>query len=732
MDEPKKTPKSFLGGGDSPTNFFRSSQGVSIETAPQNDEIVSLEENSDVTQQNLEQQGLVSYIEGRFQRARDRRRQDEMRWLDCYRNFRGIYDENVTNFAPTQKSRAFIKITKTKVLAAYAQIMEVIFSGNKFPIGVEPTPVPEGIEEAVHVEPDPNKAPPQSPMGPQKSATTSRPEISERLGALKELLEPVKDKVQPGYGKSETAITFEPAREAAKKLEKLMHDQLLEAGADKSLRHSIFEMPLFGHCVFKGPFAKDKEYARWEKGPDGKGIYKPTIKTIADFEHVSIWDCYPDPDARSIDQCEDFIQRHKLNKSQLRALKKRPHFREESIENAIADDFNYQPQYWEAALSDYKNEDTIERFEVLEYWGVVDANFEDFTDEKFMKIFKDKLKDTDQVQINAWICNGHLLRLVLNPFTPARIPYHAVPYELNPYSFFGVGVAENMTDTQAMMNGSIRMAVDNAALSSNVIFEVNESLLSSGQDFSLYPGKIFKTDNIGTNQKAINVNKIDNVTQETLMMFDKARQLADEATGIPSYSHGQGGVQGIGRTASGMSMLMGAAAQNIKTVVKNIDDYLLVPVGKSLFMFNMQFNFDEDFVGDLDIVARGTESLMRNEVRSQKLLQFMQLTANPMDAPFVKRDVVLRELAESLDLKPEQIVNDLREAGIRAIQMRDLMMAQGIDPNSQGGQANTPGGGALPSTDDPTGTGGGNIAPGNAPTPQEPGHTGTLSPSKAN
>ena len=177
-----------------------------------------------------------------------------------------------------------------------------------------------------------------------------------------------------------------------------------------------------------------------------------------------------------------------------------------------------------------------------------------------------------------------------------------------------------------------------------------------------------------------------------------------------------------------MSMLMGAAAQNIKTVVKNIDDYLLVPVGKSLFMFNMQFNFDEDFVGDLDIVARGTESLMRNEVRSQKLLQFMQLTANPI----VKRDVVLRELAESLDLKPEQIVNDLREAGIRAIQMRDLMMAQGIDPNSQGGQANTPGGGALPSTDDPTGTGGGNIAPGNAPTPQEPGHTGTLSPSKAN
>ena len=49
---------------------------------------------------------------------------------------------------------------------------------------------------------------------------------------------------------------------------------------------------------------------------------------------------------------------------------------------------------------------------------------------------------------------------------------------------------------------------------------------------------------------------------------------------------------GVGRTASGMSMLMGAAAVNIKAVVRNIDDYLLAPLGKALFAFNMQFNFD--------------------------------------------------------------------------------------------------------------------------------------------
>ena len=44
------------------------------------------------------------------------------------------------------------------------------------------------------------------------------------------------------------------------------------------------------------------------------------------------------------------------------------------------------------------------------------------------------------------------------------------PYELNPYSFFGVGIAENMDDTQTLMNGFMRMAVDNAVLSGNLTY----------------------------------------------------------------------------------------------------------------------------------------------------------------------------------------------------------------------------------------------------------------------
>jgi hypothetical protein len=412
---------------------------------------------------------------------------------------------------------------------------------------------------------------------------------------------------------------------------------------------------------------------------------------------------------------EYFIQRHRMSKSQLRGLKKRPFFRGASIDLAITQGDSYQEEYWETVLRDEKSEPGSERFEVLEYWGLIDSDVEDLTGIDMPKEFK----GMDEVQVNAWICNGQLLRLVYNPYTPVRIPYYIAPYEINPYSIFGIGVGENMADTQLLMNGFMRMAVDNGVLSSNIIFEINETNMKPGQDFEIYPGKTFITQ--GQVGQSIFANKFPNVTQECMLLFDKARQLADEATGMPSYSHGMSGVMSTGRTAAGMSMLMGAADKNIKAVIRNIDDYLLMPLGKALYAFNMQFNFQEDFVGDLDIVALGTDSLMRNEVRSQKILQFLQVTGNPMDAPWTKRNYLLQELAKSMDLDAEKAVADQGEAMINAEIMKQLSIAQGV-PQEMSPEGANPA--AAPGVGDPTGNGGGNIQPGAAQAPGEQGFTG--------
>jgi hypothetical protein len=535
---------------------------------------------------------------------------------------------------------------------------------------------------------------------------TARPELLDTAGVYKDKLDPVEDVIQEGGGNTPTSATFEPAKKAAQNMEKLIHSQLEETDADKHLRSVAFECALFGTGIIKGPFAFDKEYPSW----DDEGKYDPQYKTIPKIESVSIWDLYPDPDARSMHDAEYVIQRHRMSRTQIRALKNRPFFREESIELAIEFGADYTQQYWEEILEDNNSQSDIERYQVLEYWGVVDKDTAEAADLDI----PEELEDRDEIQINAWICNGQILRLVMNPFTPNRIPFSSVPYEINPYGFFGIGVAENMTDTQLLMNGFMRMAVDNAALSGNLLVEIDETNLVPGQDLEIYPGKIFRRQ-AGAPGQAIFSTSFKNVSQELIMMFDKARQLADESTGMPSFAHGSTGVTGVGRTASGMSMLMGAAAQNIKSVVKNVDDYLLAPLGRALFAFNMQFNYSEDIKGDLDVVARGTESLMRNEIRSQRLIQFMQLAANPSMAPFVKFDYVLREIAASMDLDEDYILNDPREAALQAKLMAE-MAALMPQPEPAPQQA--------PQAPDPTNNGGGQAVPGNAPEPGAPGFTG--------
>jgi hypothetical protein len=170
---------------------------------------------------------------------------------------------------------------------------------------------------------------------------------------------------------------------------------------------------------------------------------------------------------------------------------------------------------------------------------------------------------------------------------------------------------------------------------------------------------------------------------------------------------------GVGRTASGISMLMGAASGGIKNVIKNIDDYLLRPLGEGLFRFNMQFDFDPEMRGDLEVKARGTESLMANEVRSQRLMQFLQVSSNPALAPFAKFQYIIREIAKSLDLDPDKVTNNMNEAALQA----ELMKGMQAEQAPEGAPA-----GANPM--DTSGAGGGNIGVGQAPTPQEQGFTG--------
>ena len=691
---------------------------------------------------------LVGIVKSRFSVAEDARRSDEARWLRAYENYRGLYNKSI-KFRDSEKSRIFVKITKTKVLAAFGQLVDVIFGTGKFPIGIAETKIPEGELANAHLDTQTGAPGIESTMGGgelpddignrienpydvgyEGDGKVLKPGATFQKGIFEESLEDkVEDQLVEGFSPIPTALEISPAQRAARRMEKLIHDQIDESKGSSEIRNALLESSLLGTGIVKGPFNYNKKLHKWETDEDGERTYNPLEVRVPRIEFVSCWDFYPDPAATSIEECEYVIHRHKLNKSQLRQLRNMPYFDEDAIRNCIQMGANYEEKSFESQLKDdaRSDEEYQTNFEVFEYWGIMDA---EYAREVGIEI-DDDIDDLDEVQINAWVCGNSLLRAVINPFTPYRLPYHAFPYERNPYNFFGIGVAENMDDSQQIMNGHARMAVDNLAMAGSLVFDVDESALVGGQSMEIYPGKIFRRQ-AGMPGQAIHGLKFPNTAPENMMMFDKFRQLADEQTGIPSYSHGQTGVQSMTRTASGMSMLLGASSLNIKTVVKNLDDFLLRPLGEAFFQWNMQF-FEGglDVKGDLEVKATGTNSLMQKEVRSQRLTTFLQTVQNPAVAPFVKISKLISELAYSLDLDPDEILNDPEEAAIMAqiIGMQNVGQTTGEEaqPNSQqpGGMGSLAGTPAQPQDLGPTGTGGGNIGIGNVPVAGESEFSGT-------
>lgn len=639
---------------------------------------------------------LLMDIKGKQVAASNARSAKEGQWRNNLLQFRG---QDISKFRESEHTDVSMRTTTVKVKAALAQIIEAVLSNGKFPLTIKETLVPEGVYEFAHIheggeqpeEPEAEAAPEPyvSSMGFEGDGMQLKKGASfAMMGKMFEGIEEdqIPDTVMEGHG-LQGEPTIAPAKEAAKNMEKAILDQLDASRANAHLNSSVFEACILGTGAFKGPFNEYKTIPHWEKDENGKRTYKPKTVLCPKVSFTSIWDLYIDPSCSTdVRDAEWVIERHKMNMVEVRQLKERPLFKKEAVDALI----KAGPNYTEFDSKDAEREDkdlnaSVSRqstlWEVWEYWGYMST---DKLTDYGLKVPEDA---GDYVQVNVWYSGDYVLRVTLNPFQPARIPYYVFPYERDPYSIYGTGVPEAMADQQKLLNGFLRMAVDNLALAGNLVFDVDETSLAPGQPMEIAPGQIFRR-TAGAPGQAIYGIKFPSTANENLQMLNAVRQHADEATGIPSVAHGQTGISGTGRTAAGMSMLLNNASLNIKTAVRNIDENLIAPLGQALFAWNMQFNGEKhpEIEGDLEILATGASHLEMKDVEAQRLQTFLQLSANPAIAPLIRLPTIVKRLAQVMDMQPEDILNSPEEAQFYA----QLMGAQGMQQTSSPGEAPAP------------------------------------------
>lgn len=555
-----------------------------------------------------------------FAEAEAKRRTTEDRWLQDLRQYKGKYDPEVLSAIGVTRSRAFVRKTRVKVKTVDSRVEDLLFpSGNEKNWEIDSTPVPSL--------PDHLKA-----------------QVIDRLTQMSQ-----------GQPLPKAVIDEEmlkASKAASKKMAKVIDDQLTEVSYKAVCKQAIHSGNLFGTGIVKGPLVERRVRSTFVY-ENNKWVEKTEAYVVPFVDYVPLWRFYPDMSAETLDKCRYVYERHQMTRSDLTELAERKSFNRSEILNYVKSSPRGQVslKYIDNELKSIGEREesatTDGRYEILERWGWLSG-------EELaaigVKVEQDRIHES--FFSNVWLLpNGAVIKAVLQPINGVTWPYHIYYLDKDETSIFGEGMAAITRDDQTMLNAATRMMLDNAAITSGPMVEVNLALLANMDDpTEMAPWKVFLRNSSQPGSIAVRPIELPANLQNLSGLADRFENNIDEVSAVPRYMTGENVSSGAAGTASGMSMLMGAANIMIKDLIGNFDDGVTTPFIRALYRWNMQFHPDNSIKGDFDVKARGTSSLVAREVRAQQLDNFSAMVANPMDAPFIKRDKLLRQRAEAHEL----------------------------------------------------------------------------------
>ena len=500
------------------------------------------------------------------------------------------------------------------------------------------------------------------------------------------------------------------ARDRAKTAARHIDDRLLQGSFYDALSEFLIDLPIFPYAVLKGPVFMNHRALTWV---EGKAVMETEPRMF--WKRVSPFDVYFTPAASSIDEA-DVIERIKLRRSDLQALIGVDGYDDEAIEQALED---YTTGHYdnlddidtERAEAEDKEEPHLNRsamIDCLEFQGEVPGKYlQTWNNGKALKEVEDFNPSFDY-NISAFVVGRHCIKATISPNPRLRHNYFSTSFEKIAGSLVGRGLPEILGDSQHVANAAFRALVNNMGLSSGPQVAINEDRMSPTMNSDdMYPWKRwrFQSDPLGSTEKPIDFFQPDSNSTELMNVFEKMMNLSDEVSGIPRYMTGNQNVGGAASTASGLNQLMTNASKIMQQVAAQIDREIMEPLLRAAYEMLLLTEEDEIW-GDLNIKAMGVTMAMARDADRQRQLEFLQLTANPLDQGLVGpkgRAVILRELADNLGLDGEAIIPSEEElkaqeeaqrqaqaAEQQALQQQQAAQAQGAQPQSPGAADSRP------------------------------------------
>lgn len=607
--------------------------------------------------------GLAQYILPLWEDAKRAKLPVRQRMLQSLRQRRGEYEpEKLAEIRKTGGSEIYMMLTSVKCRAAGSWLRDALLGqGNSKPWTVSPTPHPELPDDAE----EQLMAAVGKEVGTMAAMGIDMPPelVRERIDAARDAL---KNKLR------------EKAREKAQATENILEDELVEGGFHDAMDAFVDDFVTYPAAILKGPVIHKSPRLRWEKAVDPASGVPRWVPVVEDhlvkcWYRVDPFKFYPAPWAANVEDGYCF-EHHRITKEELHALIGAPGYNEEAIREVLENCGQYQ--HW-LGLDWFDSADRVNQpeqhhvqdspMDALEFYGTVPGRL-------LMEwgIEDPEVNDPDKpYNVNLWMIGKVVIKATINPDPLGKKPYRKASFEEIPNCFWGNSIPDLIRDCQDMANAAARSLANNMAIASGPQVGVNISRIPAGEKITqMYPWKLwqFEESPFSTASPPLNFFQPQSNAQELMAVFQFFSTLADEYSGLPRYMQGDGRVGGAGRTASGLSALMGNANKLLKSIMSSIDR-IVADVLQSLHAHLLQYEFDRypELEGDIRVFARGAVSVMAREQLALRRVEFLQSTANPLDAQIVGpegRAYVLREVAKSLELDVDRIVPNIPQQAL--------------------------------------------------------------------
>ena len=613
---------------------------------------------------------LGLYLRARFDEVKGQRHEIEDRWLQDLRQYKGLYESGEWTKLNEEKRRSklFSRMTRRKVKAYDSRMMEMLFPGGKDRNwSLKNTP-----------EPDVVMTPVTQAMIQQRQMQKFQETVQQMAQERNQPPEQVAKMLQQGGFVPELDqeelrhIAIAVARTSCDRMSNTIADQMAEVHYKANCKKVLHSGHIFGSGILKAPLAIKQMRPKWGF-QQNQWQMAMAEKLMPYIEWVPVWAWYPDPAARCIEDLEFCYQRHVMTKQQVADLTHRPSFNQDLIGHYLREypDGDAAPQNFETMLDDQNSDSssldkrTDRRYEVLEYWGILnDAQLRD------LGVEPDPM---DTYWIQAWVLGHFVIRFGAAPVEGMDHPYHMYRFEEDESSLWGEGVPAIMRDDQSALNATMRAMMDNMASTVGAQYEVNTDLLHPSERVrDIWPNRVwFRRGD--SRYPAIRTVEVSSRLQEFLALKQTFETQIHENT-LPAYMQGQQ-AGGAGRTASGLSMLMGSANLDVKDQITNFDLGITRPVVAGFYKWNMQFNDDQYIKGDFEVIAKGSSSLVAKELRATQLDQLLPLLANPQYGRYIDSRKLMEEIFKVRDLLDTEILLSPEEYDERE-QMRQQLQQQ--------------------------------------------------------